>query len=243
MKIRRIFLITLLFLCFSISNSLAGEALTLASGAGYKKLVTELSKVFTDKTGIEVRQIFGNMGQVIAQAEQSGQVDCVIGDKRFLDGATLSFGEEYLIGQGRLVAAAPKGSAVTRLEAMANPEIKRIAMPDPKKAIYGRSAAEYLAKSGMKDKVEGKLLVVGTVPQVSAYVVSGEVDLGFINMTDALAIKDKVGRLIEVDQALYEPIRIVAKTLKSAPDAAAAGKFGEFLQSEEAGKIVAKHGM
>lgn len=243
MKFSRIFLMTLLLVSVIGSNCFAGEALTVASGAGYKKLVAELSKVFTEKNGIEVRQIYGNMGQVIAQSEKSGQVDCVIGDKRFLDGATLSFGEEYLIGQGKLVAAVPKGSAITSLEAMANPEVKRIAAPDPKKAIYGRAATEYFAKSGMIDKVEGKLLVVGTVPQVSAYVVSGEVDLGFINMTDALAIKDKVARLIEVDQALYEPIRIVAKTLKSAPDAEAAGKFGAFLQSEEAGTIAAKHGL
>ncbi len=235
--------LTFVFAASLVSAALAGDAVTVAAGAGYKKLVTEQAKAFTGATGVEVRQIFGNMGQVTAQAEQSGAVDLVIGDKRFLDATTLPFDQEYLIGKGKLVAAVPKGSAITSLSAILDPSVKRVAMPDPKKAIYGRAASEYLESAKMAGKVGDKLLVVGTVPQVSAYVVSGEVDLGFINMTDALGIKDKVERILDVDESMYKPIRIVAKSLKDAPDADAAKKFGEFLQSEEARKIAAKHGL
>jgi len=233
----------ILALALCASAALAADAVTVAAGAGYKKLVTEQAKAFTDATGIEVRQIFGNMGQVTAQAEQSGTVDIVIGDQRYLDGTKLPFDAQYLIGKGKLVAAVPKGSAITSLDALLDPSVKRVAMPDPKKAIYGRAATEYFESAGIADKVGDKLLVVGTVPQVSAYVVSGEVDLGFINMTDALGIKDKVERILDVDESLYKPIRIVAKTLKGAPDAETAKKFGEFLQSEKAREIAARHGL
>ncbi|MFV0436156.1 MAG: molybdate ABC transporter substrate-binding protein [Desulfopila sp.] len=232
-----------LALTLSPVGASAGQSLTVAAGAGYKQLVDELSTVFSQNTGIEVERIYGNMGQVTAQASQSGVVDVVIGDKRFLDGSTLEFANEYPIGAGKLMVAVSKGSEARSLGDLASAAVTRIAMPDAKKAIYGRAASQYLENSGMMEKIREKLLVVGTVPQVSAYVVSGEVDMGFINLTDALAIADKVARIIPVDEALYQPVLIVGKRLKGGPDTEEADAFGLFLASPEVKNITARHGL
>jgi molybdate transport system substrate-binding protein len=85
--------------------------------------------------------------------------------------------------------------------------------------------------------------VVGTVPQVTAYVVSGEVDIGFINLTEAMAIAPKVGRLLPVDENLYSPILIVAKRMQQSPHAKAADAFIAFLQTEEALTLIQQHGL
>jgi len=157
----------------------ATEGLTIASGAGYKRLVHDLSEAFTAKTGFQVQQVFGNMGQIIPQAKESGSFDFLLGDERHLGKAELDFAGDYIIGKGKLVAAVAKGCALVDLHQLTQKTITRVAMPDSHKAIYGYAANEYLHNAGLWTPLKEKLLIVGTVPQVSAYIVSGEVDVGF----------------------------------------------------------------
>lgn len=233
----------------------AGEAFTIAAGAGYRQLVAALCEAYA-KTGKDLpQQVYGNMGQISAQAKESGVVDLVIGDRKFLDKAGLEFAAEYAIGKGRPVLAVAKGckaaawpglkvlDAAGAKALLADPAVTRIALPDPKKAIYGRAATEFLERSGLAGEVAGKLLTVGAVPQVSAYAASGEVDLGFINLTDGLAIQDKVAALIPLDESLFDPILIVGKALRACPNPAAARDFGAFLASPAAREIVAAQGL
>jgi len=243
MRFVRILSLLVLFSFTLIPAVYAKEGLTVAAGAGYKRLVEQLCTAFTAKTGLPVEQIFGNMGQITAQAKESSAIDFIMGDKSFLDATTLSFSEEHTIGKGKLIAAVAKGVNIKSLDELSDPAVTRIAQADSKKAIYGLAATEFFTNKGIGEKIQAKLLVVGTVPQVTAYVVSGEVDIGFINMTEALAIKEKVGLLIPVDEKLYSAILIVAKRLKQSPNGKAAGSFVSFLQSEEAQAMIRKQGL
>lgn len=221
----------------------AAETLRLAAGAGYKRLVDEACTLFTQKTGIEVERVYGNMGQIVPQVREGGNFDFILGDKSHLESTDLRFSGELILGQGRLVAVVAKGVTVSGLQELTATQVHRIAIADAKKAIYGHAAAEYLTKTGVWDQIQPKLLVVGTVPQVSAYVLSGEVDVGFINLTDALAIADKVGLVLPVDEHLYSPILIVAKRLPSTPHPGAADAFAAFLKEEGARALLKKYGL
>lgn len=238
--------IALLLFCLltqPLGTAWAGGKLTIAAGAGYKKMVAELGKAFTAESGIEVEQIFGNMGQTVAKAKNSGLVDCVIGDQRYLDGADLPIVTKHEIGRGKLVAIYAKGLRITSPEDVQRDDVTRVAMPDPKKAIYGRAGDAYLRNAGLMDKVKDKLFIVATVPQVSSYVLSKEVDMGFINLTDALAIKDKIGGMFMVDQKYYSPIVIIAAALNTAPNTEQLDAFTTFLASEKAREIATRHGL
>jgi molybdate transport system substrate-binding protein len=147
------------------------------------------------------------------------------------------------IGRGKLVAAFAKGLRFEDPADITRGDITRVAMPDPKKAIYGRAADEFITSTGIRMQVQDKLLVVATVPQVSSYVLSKEVDVGFINLTDALAIEHRIGGIILVDQKLYEPIIIVAGILENAPNPEPLARFAKFLDTGEARSIARKHGL
>lgn len=236
-------LLLLLALALVVPGIGQARTLTVASGAGYKKLVEDLASSFEAASGLKVERIYGNMGQVTAQAKASGLIDMIVGDLAFLQGTGLALASCADIGRGRLVLAWAKGVELAAPEGLKDPAIRRIAMPDSRKAIYGLAGSEFLDNSGLMASVRDRLLIVGTVPQVSAYLASGEVEAGFINLTDALGIADKVGGYMEMDASLYAPIRIVAATLASAPNAEAAGKFAAFLATEKATAIAARHGM
>ncbi|ADK82562.1 molybdate ABC transporter substrate-binding protein [Sediminispirochaeta smaragdinae] len=227
----------------TVIGSVSAESMTIAAGAGYRALVDDLSQLFTSKTGITVEHIYGNMGQVTTQAKRSGVVDLVVGDKSFFDKVKLPFDQEYIVGNGRLVLAAAKDAGPADLGRLTAADVDRIALPDPKMAIYGIAATEYLEHSGLADKVADKLIQVGTVPQVSAYLISGEVDFGFINLTDVLAIKEKIAGYVDVPESYYSPIYIVARSMPDAPAGDATVRFGEFLDSPQAREIVKRHGL
>lgn len=220
-----------------------GQALTIASGAGYKKLVVDLAKAFEAAAHIKPDLVFGNMGQVTAQAKGSGVVDIVLGEKGFLDKAGLSLDPFVEIGRGVLVVAWPKGKALASPLDLAKPAVKRVAMPDPQKAIYGRAGSQFLESAGLEKAVKDKLFVVATVPQVTTYVLSGEVDAGLTNRTDVMQLGDKIGGFMEVDQKYYKPIIIGAGVLVGAKNAADAKAFATFLASDAAKAVAKQHGM
>lgn len=219
------------------------EPLTIAAGAGYKKLVTELAKVYQATSGIAPELVFGNMGQIVAQAKGSGVVDVVIGEKGFLEKAELPFASFTDIGRGVLVVAWPKGKTLAAPADVAKPEVKRLAMPDPEKAIYGKAGAQFLEHAGLTAAVKDKLLVVATVPQVTTYLLSGEVDAGFVNRTDVLDLGDAIGGYLEVDQSEYTPIVIGAGVLTNAKNGDGAKAFAAFLASDAARDVAKRHGM
>ncbi len=221
----------------------AALALTVASGAGYKRLVDEVAAAFTAATGRKVELVYGNMGQIIAQAKAGGVVDLIAGDRRRFEESTLDIAGYTDIGRGRLVVAFAKDVTLAAPKDVANAGIKRLAMPDPKKAIYGRACAEFLNKAGLADTVKDKLLVVGTVPQVTAYLVSREVDAGCVNLTDAMGAVKDLGGYLPVDESLYSPIVITVGQIKGATDTDGIKAFLEFLATPEVADIVKRHGL
>ncbi|MCK9261599.1 MAG: molybdate ABC transporter substrate-binding protein [Azoarcus sp.] len=239
-----VFLIPVMLVLAGFQPAYGAEMLTIAAGAGYRRPITELAAAFERTSGIRVASFFGNMGQVFAQAGQSDQVAVVFGDQAFLQRAdTVRFGRMLDAGRGRLVLAWPKGRRLNRVEDIDAADVGRIAMPDARHAIYGKAAAEFLEHSGLIGKVADRLLTVATVPQVSAYLVSGEVDAGFINLTDALGVKERIGGFIEIDPSLYGEIRIVGGVVEGREALPGVSAFGVFLDTAEARAILGRHGL
>ncbi|MDR3640316.1 MAG: molybdate ABC transporter substrate-binding protein [Humidesulfovibrio sp.] len=230
-------------LVFAFASLAQAGPLIVAAGAGYKKFVTELAGTYEQQSGQKLELVFGNMGQVVAQAKGSGKIQLIIGEQGFLQKTGLAFASFHELGRGALVLAWPKGRGVTTLDDLVKPEIKRLAMPDPQKAIYGAAGAEALARSGLSAKVRDKLLVVATVPQVTSYLVLGEVDAGLTNLTDVMDLGQKIGGWSRVDERLYAPIVIGAGVLADARDQAAVSAFTVFLASPKAREIARKHGL
>ncbi|MGE4551738.1 MAG: molybdate ABC transporter substrate-binding protein [Desulfovibrionaceae bacterium] len=224
-----------------------GDALVLASGAGYKQMVNALVKAYGAETGKTVDLVYGNMAQVTGQVRAGGVVDLVVGAEFFLSDPALGLAEPVELGRGRLVLAWPKGRSAMMTDRgtvdLNAESVRRIALPDPVKAIYGKAAMEYLKSSGQYEAVQAKLTPVATVPQVFAYLVADEVDLGFMNLTHVLGVKDQLGGWKEMPLDGYEPIRINAYPLRNAPHAAALADFLRFLGTDAAREIVRANGL
>lgn len=221
-----------------LANSLF--AFTIASVAGYKKPVSEIVALYEKKSGQKVDIIFGNQAQIITSIKQSDSVIAVFGDKSSLEKTDLKLLHSKILGHGRLVLASSKDKKVTKIEDLQHDDFKKIAFPDPNKAIYGIATKQALEKLNLYQKLESKLMPLSTVPQVSTYLMTNEVDAGFINLTNALSIKDKIGGYIEIDDKLYNKIEISVFALKNTKELK---EFFEFLDSQEVKEISKRYGL
>lgn len=221
--------------------ALAGD-LIMVSGAGYKRPVLDLIERYRALTGNKIVGGFGNMQQISAQAQASPDVGLMLGDEIHLRELSL-ISSITPVGVGKLVIAWPKGKSalVADMDLLA-PSVGRIAYPDAQKAIYGIAATEWMKNKGLFEALKAKFIEVGTVPQVTSYLISGEVDAGFVNITDALGAGDKIGgyRVIEGG---YTPIRIVAGVVQGHEDNPQVKGFLTFMGSPEAVVIMKGYGM
>jgi len=219
------------------------ENAVIASGAGYKKMVNALNAAYKHETGRSLDILFGNMGRVLMLAKQSGKVDLVLGDESFLVGNNLSLSVRQELGKGKLVLAFAESSAFSTESDLDTIKAQRIALPDFKKAVYGKAAREYLINSGRLPRIQPKLVEVATVPQVFSYLTTNEVDMGFLNLTHALNVADKLGGFVVIDESQYSPIHIMTGLLRTSRHKEEAMVFLKFLKTPLAQSIIHENGL
>ena len=235
--------------------TLAGAAqaqVTVTTGGGYIKMVEALTAQYEKDTGAKGEKAFGftkafggNIGQMLAQVESGSPVTVVISDatslKKFTNALNADAGVR--LGDTPLILIWRKGLTLASPEDLTSDAVKRVAMPDPKAAVYGRAAKEYLDGSGLAEKIAGKLNVVSMVPQVMSYVSRAEMDAGFVNLLAARQGKDKIGGFVAVKEG-YEPIRMTAQPVKGAAGEADDVKaFLTWLGSPKADAVLEKFGV
>ena len=156
--------------------TLAGAAqaqVTVTTGGGYIKMVEALTAQYEKDTGAKVEKAFGgNIGQMLAQVESGSPVTVVVSDATSLKKFTKALNADagVRLGDTPLILVWRKGLTLASPEDLTSDAVKHVAMPDPKAAVYGRAAKEYLDGSGLAEKIAGKLNVVSMVPQVMSYV-------------------------------------------------------------------------
>jgi molybdate transport system substrate-binding protein len=234
--------ITVLSITLIFAFPAMADNLQIVAGGGYKKPILAVIQAYQAHTNQSIEASFGNMRQIISQATASSQIALVIGDKKFLEKESF-LGDFHTLGQGKLVIAwAHNSHAILQAKDLTDSTVSRIAHPDIKKAVYGQAAIEWMTSQHLLDILEGKLIQTATVPQVSAYLVAREIDAGFINLTDAIGLGDKIAGYTKLDTG-YTPITIVAGIVHGHENDPQVKDFLQFLTLETAKHIFEEYGM
>lgn len=227
-------------LCF-LASVRAAESVTMGAGAGYKRMLEDIIRNYEQQTGRKIDSVYGHMGQVIMQARTSGSIGFIVGELSFLKSSGLEFSSFTELGTGVLVLAYARNVTMASADDLNRAEIQKIAIPDPEQAIYGKAALEFLQNAGLYEKIQRKVVTVATVPQVSSYLISGDAEAGFINITDAIYIKPQIGGWIPVDQSRYRPIRLAIGIIKGFENKPEIRQFLDFLTTDGDTRAILKN--
>ena len=126
-------------------------------------------------------------------------------------------------------------------KALTLPEIKRIALGEPRTVPVGVYAKTYLEKLGVWNQVGSKIVPTENVRASLAAVESGNVEAGIVYKTDAL-ISKKVKVAFEVSSAEGPAISYPVALVKGSKVPAESKALLEFLESQPAAAVFRKFG-
>ena len=225
----------------AVSALAAGAAnaaqVIVTTGAGYVKMVDALAALYQKETGVAVEKSFGgNIGQMLAQVKHGSGVNVVISDEASLEKFHDALAPDARrLGDTPLVLVWRKGLELKRPEDIALDSVKTVASPNPKAAVYGRSAAKWLKATGLDAKV-------APVPQVYSYVTTGNMDAGFVNLAVLKSGTEALGGHAAIrDESAV--VHMTVRPVRGAEADADVKAFMDFLASEKAKPVLRKFGI
>ena len=229
-------ILALLMVGLSVMPALAAPSVT--TGMGYKKMLSELCALYRQESGNQLTEVYsGTIGQSLAQYKAGSGVSVFVSED-----SDVAFASFQPLGTAVLVLAWKKGLNVASPQDLRKPEIRSIGYPDKKGAIYGKAADRFLTQSGLREPLKDKLRMFSTVPQVFSYLVTGELDAGFVNTAVVKAKGESLGGHMDI-QSGYEPIEMVAAAVKGAENDPEVKAFLTFLRSDKARSVCVRHGL
>lgn len=228
----------------------AAEPFTVAIAANLKYVFDDLAAEFKQETGIEAQSVLNASGKIATQVRQGAPFDVFMSaDMEFPEGL---YKEGFAVtapkpyAYGLLVLWSQTGADLSKgVAGLTDAAIGKVAIANPKLAPFGKQALKAMEFYKVKVALEPKLVYGESITQVSQYVDSKAVDVGFSAKSIVVAPETTgKGKWVAVSEESYEPIAQGVVILKHGIDnnADAARKFYGFVQSEKARAIFAKNG-
>ncbi|OAT79531.1 molybdate ABC transporter substrate-binding protein [Desulfotomaculum copahuensis] len=231
----------------STSQATGGkEALLVYSGAGLRKPMDEIGRVFTKKTGIPVTYTYAGAGQNNSQILLTKKGDvCIPGDITELN----PLKKENLVGWNKKVVyhrpalAVPKGNpaGIHSLADLARPGVK-VVLGDPKANPMGKLSDAVLKHAGLLEKVDRNVVArTPTINELLIYLSMKQADAAIIGAENYPGFKDKVD-LVPVPELEKVSMVVPVAVLTCSKQSEKARQFAEFVASNEARAIWKKNG-
>ncbi|BBD59599.1 molybdenum ABC transporter periplasmic molybdate-binding protein [Nostoc sp. HK-01] len=220
------------------------STLTISAAASLKDALEAIKPIYNQaKPNINLAYNFGSSGALQQQIEQGAKVDVFISaatkqidalDKKGL----LVDGTKKNLLQNQLVLIAPQNSTkISDFQDLTSPQIKKVALGEPKSVPAGQYAQQVLTALKLADKIKSKFVYAKDVRQALNYVESGNVDAGLVYLSDAKSTA-KVKIITTAPENSHSPIVYPIAVLKSSKNIDVSKDFEQFLSSNNAAKSV-----
>lgn len=225
------------------------ETITASAAASLTEAFTDMESQFeAENPGVDVNFNFAGSGNLRTQIEGGAPVDVFASaDQKNMD---ILAGEKLIenssrkdFAQNSLVLIVPASSTlnITGIEDLTAPEVERIAIGNPDTAPVGKYTTQALTEEGIWDQLENKTVLADDVKQVLVYVERGEVDAGFVYMTDAKTAdpgKIEIVTNVTVSTPISYPIAVVS----ASENKEEAQEFLDYVTGEEGQEILEEYG-
>ncbi|WP_312078521.1 molybdate ABC transporter substrate-binding protein [Chryseobacterium sp.] len=224
------------------------EKLHIAVAANMQFAMKDLTKKFTEQSGIECETVISSSGKLTAQIKQNAPYDVfVAADMKYpteLFNAGFTTAKPKVYAHGKLVLWTMNNGVQPSVEVLKTEQIKHISIANPKLAPYGKATVEVLEHFGMYEDVKDKLVYGESISQANQFIISNAAQIGFTAKSVVLSpeLKGK-GKWIDLDENLYSPIAQGMVILKrDGAENKNAQQFYDFLFSVDAKKILQQYG-
>ena len=247
MQSSRLRLVTTLFILLSACQAMAAD-LVVSAAASLTNAFADIGKEFEKaKPGTKVLFNFASSGQLLQQLSRGAPVDVFASaDQQTMDKAQtqnlIVRDTRVNFVRNKLVLVVPSKSdlKISSLEDLNTGSVRRIALANPESVPVGSYSKQALEAAGMWDKLKDKYISTINVRQSLDYTARGEVDAGFVYLTDAMIMPGRVRSAYEVP--LSTEILYPIAAVKGNGNENRAREFIAYLKGESAQQILQKYG-
>lgn len=237
--------------CLGLSGLHAASQVTVAAAANLVYVLESLKSEFkAAHPDISLETITGASGNLFAQTKSGAPYDVFLSadvdyprkliEAGLADPSTLS-----IFARGRLVFWSGHSPVAERdLSAtLSDPEMKKIALANPKTAPYGRAAQQVLERLGAWKPDSTRWVYGENISQTAQFVESGNADGGFVALSLVLSprLKGKASYL-EIPESWHEPLDHAGVITLHGKDKAEARLFLSFLREPAARRVLVRFG-
>jgi molybdate transport system substrate-binding protein len=241
--------IVALFAALLFSHQALAEQVQVAVAANFTAPLQAIAAAFEKDTAHRVVASFGATGQLYAQIQHGAPFDVLLSADAStplkLEGEGLGVsGSRFTYAVGSLVLwSATPGYLDGSEAALKANHYRHLAIADPKTAPYGLAAAQVLAKLGLTEAVQGKLVTGQSIAKALHFIATGNAELGFVAQSQVYTDGQLTGGSAWIVPAeLHTPIRQDALLLKRGEHNPAAAALVEYLKGEKAAAIIHSYG-
>jgi molybdate transport system substrate-binding protein len=224
----------------------APPEITIAAAANLTQVAQTLGTEFEAQTKIHPVFSIGSTAQLTTQIENSAPFDVFLAaDAEHVDKLTgeglLAPGSSAVYAVGVLAMWIPPGSKahVSKLEDLKASDVLVIALANPKLAPYGAATVESLQHAGIWDAVKDKIVYAENIDMAKQYGTSKNADAVFTAYS--LVLKE-AGKVIQVDEALHQPIVQKLGIVARSQHLEDARKFTSFVLGDTGRAILTRYG-
>ncbi|AKB52425.1 Molybdenum ABC transporter, periplasmic molybdenum-binding protein ModA [Methanosarcina barkeri str. Wiesmoor] len=225
------------------------DAITVSAAASLTEAFTDIESQFeTENPDVDVNFNFAGSGNLRQQIEGGAPVDVfasanqnhmdiLAGEKLIENSTRKDFAQNSLV----LIVPTNSDLNITGIKDLTAPEVEKISIGNPETAPVGKYATQALTEAGIWDQIKDKTILAEDVKQVLTYVERGEVDAGFVYMTDAKTADPgtiKVVATVPVNTSISYPIAVVSDS----DNKEEAQEFVDFITGDEGQEILEKYG-
>ncbi|MBB6068155.1 molybdate ABC transporter substrate-binding protein [Methanococcus maripaludis] len=250
--ITAILLSAMLLFAGCVSDSSSAEkttTITVSAASSLTDAMTDIAAAFEeDNPNINVELNFAASGSLRQQIEGGAPVDVFASASKkhvdILEDENLtSAGSRTNFASNSLVLIVPAGnpSNISSVEDLTSDAVTKVSIGNPETAPVGKYAKESLTDSGLWDELEEKMVYGENVRQVLTYLETGDVDAGFVYMTDAKIAKENSIEIITTVPTVTEIIYPVC-IIDSSENKEEAQVFLDYLTSETGKQILTDYG-
>jgi molybdate transport system substrate-binding protein len=220
--------------------------ITVAAAANLTEVAQALGSEFEAQTKIHPVFSIGSTAQLTSQIENSAPFDVFLAadaehvDKLDREGLLApGSGAVYAVGVLALWIPPSSQAHVKKLEDLKSGEVRVIALANPKLAPYGAAAVEALQHAGIWDRVKAKIVYADNISMAKQYGTSKNADAVFTAYS--LVLKE-AGDVIQVDEALHQPIVQKLCVVARSQHRDSAQSFTGFVLNGPGRAILARYG-
>ncbi|NNF34905.1 MAG: molybdate ABC transporter substrate-binding protein [Saprospiraceae bacterium] len=228
-------------------NSNKTKTLRIAVASNLTEPITLIGDNYYEEFETKVEVITGSSGKLMAQILHGAPFDIFISaDIQYLDllkEQNELLDEPDVFVEGRLILWTLQQAQDPDIQLLLSERIKKIAIPNPEIAPYGKAAKEALMKLNMWEQIKHKLVFGESVTQTNQFLLTEAVEAGITSQSLIHSTHfSSDGLWIKIENSLYQPISHGIAILKSSTNIEASKKFIDYINDDNSINLLKEYG-